>query len=528
MADHKINNYAPELTKEEQHYEDAVRHYGSYGNYKQKLELLREEYQLLEDYTTIGAATEEEAFEKLRAVPIFFDAFSLRELPLHLLGAPLGSKEGSGISEKTDLRVKRLPPEAGEKPLKTTWHDYSSLGWPSSAGYTRRWVTPEEHAEITRRLNSSSLTLPGSEVMLRVQTLAEMLREDTPTPPWLVDGLLRKGGAAMVYGPAGVGKTWLVHTLMLLAAVGEELEVKGPGGPILKAGDHKGAKVVIIDGEMTKADITQRDKVLVKSLGVSEEITAGISVVLKTYQDYRSGFPDLVDEAWVTHLIRICRDDKVDLLVLDNLSTLTSAEDENAMNVWHEFNRLVVGLKEAGVACLVVHHSGKGEKASYRGSSNLITTMETVIKLERLSGPHEKHGAAFTVSLDKDRARGRPPIKDASLVLKDDRWEVVIDENQKLVELCKLVRSYEYSSQAELAVAMGVNQRTIGRWKEAAERTPGMLKADKRENEWKQCLAEAKQRRRDRAMELAGVGFEGINEGDGPGDESGGAVLLDI
>ena len=528
MADHKINNYAPELTKEEQHYEDAVRHYGSYGNYKQKLELLREEYQLLEDYTTIGAATEEEAFEKLRAVPIFFDAFSLRELPLHLLGAPLGSKEGSGISEKTDLRVKRLPPEAGEKPLKTTWHDYSSLGWPSSAGYTRRWVTPEEHAEITRRLNSSSLTLPGSEVMLRVQTLAEMLRKIPPRPHgWLTVS------SGRVVRRWSMGRLELAKHGWCIPSCcsplwGKDFEVKGPGGPILKAGDHKGAKVVIIDGEMTKADITQRDKVLVKSLGVSEEITAGISVVLKTYQDYRSGFPDLVDEAWVTHLIRICRDDKVDLLVLSNLSTLTSAEDENAMNVWHEFNRLVVGLKEAGVACLVVHHSGKGEKASYRGSSNLITTMETVIKLERLSGPHEKHGAAFTVSLDKDRARGRPPIKDASLVLKDDRWEVVIDENQKLVELCKLVRSYEYSSQAELAVAMGVNQRTIGRWKEAAERTPGMLKADKRENEWKQCLAEAKQRRRDRAMELAGVGFEGINEGDGPGDESGGAVLLDI
>ena len=95
--------------------------------------------------------------------------------------------------------------------------------------------------------------------------------------------------------------------------------------------------------------------------------------------------------------------------MFDNLSTLSpSLEDENSAVAWNPLNDLIVALKHEGIASLIVHHTGKSGKEghrSYRGSSNLATTLETILSLEKVDG--EKFaGARFKIRVEKARNSG--------------------------------------------------------------------------------------------------------------------------
>ena len=496
MTDHKINNYLPELSEKGKTYYARNYQYGSLDNFDDKQELLREEQSLWEEYSTSPHKCEDDFYEEHESLPYCFDPLRLHLMSLHMLGEPDGSRAAKLIEDGRHALTKRLGHEGS---TTFTWRNYEDAGWPTSAGTHMRYTTTEEHAEIMRRLGRASLTMPGSEVMLRCQTLAEIIRKNIPTPPWLVEGLIRKGGAAMVYGPSGVGKSWFSHTLMLLTAAGEGREVRaageGPGAAILKAGNHKRAKVCLLDGEMTEADIGYRGKLLSDALGIELEVNEGIDTYLKTSQEHRALFPDIANHEWVRHIIGFCRKEKYDLLMLDNLATLTdSLLDENSAAELSPFNNLVVGLKEAGVAVLIVHHSNKAG-SGYRGSTNIVTTLETVIKLERTTVPQAKGGAAFQVSLEKDRASGKPQVDGQTMLLSDGRWAVAVDDNAKILQLVELVRSKAYISQVEISEAMGVAQGTVSKWILWAERD-GLLAKDKHgKREYAQCMAEAKKRR---------------------------------
>jgi hypothetical protein len=549
-----------EVSKERQAHEEKADCYGSYGNYLKKCDLWEGDKQVRSDYETKRASvdTEEELIETLGGMPYWMDTVQLAGLELALIGAPESSNEYGWLSDGTDLRVNRVRPSQWEEPRNAFSYDYSREGWPRSAGKPWRFVTPEEHREIIRRLRAGSLTRPGSEVQLRGQTLAEMVADNESTPEWLIDGLLRRGGAAMVVGPSGVGKTWLTHTLMLLAAAGNGVGVKNEmtERPVLKAGEHKGVRVGLLDGEMTKGDITQRAIDLCGALGLrlegglkftqdydlgrlkaalvesgepdAEEIAealggrqdtggagdspqmavtpgeereeAGASIDLskvvvyaKTQQDAEAEFPDVASPEWKQQIIQWVKRDGIELLVLDNLTTLTpSLEDENSAAQWSPMNSLVVSLKKEGIACLFVHHSNK-TGVSYRGSTAIEATLETLIHLDRLQGPQARGGAAFSVSVRKDRANGKPEIDGKTMLLRGGKWCVEIDDFAVASRVVEMVKSLRYCSQRELANELGINAMACSRLLVTA-RTLKLIS----EEETRKCLADAKSLRKER------------------------------
>jgi RecA/RadA recombinase len=516
----QIENISPDRAKREK----ATAEYGSFENMQAKGQLRQYEQKFFDDYHREfkAAESEDDMVEALgHRVPFWMSPFVLRGLDLALMGAPEGSDEWKQVKAPASTRMARKNPE-----MVAFYADYTAMGWPKTAGTPIRWVTPEEHREITARLKDGSLTLPGAEVATTGKTLAKMVEEGPGTPEWLIEGILRRGGAAMVYGPPGVGKTFLVHTLMLLVAAGRGAGVVNTltGGWVLKAGDHNGAKVCLLDGEMIEADIVDRAKGLCEGLGlrmtgsvrsmppmdlgrlrlalaaagespddIEETICAmgvpqepesvgfdvkddgptidlsNIEVYAKAAQDHRAIFPDIVDQAWIHKIVSVCMAGKIDVLILDNLSTLTTTlEDENSAANWHPLNALVVALKNAGTATILVHHSNKAG-TGYRGSSNLSTTLETVVKLEKLEGPRAKEGAGFKVTLEKNRAHGRPYVDGKSLVLRDSRWTIEEDPLGQAAKLVDMVNSMEYATQQELADDLGVNQATVSRAFIAAE-----------------------------------------------------------
>ncbi len=333
--------------------------------------------------------------------------------------------------------------------------DYAEYGWPKSAGPSARYVTWEEDREIRRRMEEVGLTLPGSQVVNTSKTLRQVFESDAPVPVWTIEGLLRDGGAAMIYGPAGVGKTMFTHALVMMMAHG-----CGCGMEFLKAGEHEGKKVLLVDGEMIETDIRDRMKVMVEGLGVGVEALENVTLYAKTVQDHRADFVDLAKAEWRTQILDEVRARGYEVVVLDNLSTLQpSLKDENDATSWVPLNELIVGLKGAGVATVIVHHSGKS--GDFRGSSAIVTALETVVKLKQVE-PVVGY-ARFRVEITKSRAQGVLGIHGKTLALQEGKWAIEVDENQEAKELVERVMTLKYTTQAELADAVGRGQGTVSK-----------------------------------------------------------------
>lgn len=370
----------------------------------------------------------------------------LRQKPLSELGTPYAKRE--------------------DYVLVTREYDYREHRWPRSAGPAVRHVTPEEHHEILWRFtNTMGLTLPDSEVPNVGFTLAEILATPFKQPGWIIEGLLREGGAAMVFGPSGVGKTWFVSSLALLAAHGKGIAAC----EVLRAGPGGGVKTLVVDGEMLQVDQKQRSLMLMEGMeGYEKEALGRINYYHKTRQDHRGSFLDLGEPAWLPELVRTVEAGEYKLVILDNLSTLSpSLEDENSAAAWAPLNETVVALKHLGVAVLLVHHTGKGatKGASYRGSSNLTTTLETSISLERVGEDMEDQGgnARFKVVLEKFRNHGMPEIHQKVLKLDTFGWVVEVDEFALTETLVRRAKSLRYVTQEELGKTMGLQQYQVSR-----------------------------------------------------------------
>ena len=153
------------------------------------------------------------------------------------------------------------------------------------------------------------------------------------------------------------------------------------------------------------------------------------------------------------------------MVVLDNLSTLCpTLDDENSASAWAPFNDFVVALKREGIAVIVVHHASKS--GGYRGSSNLVTTLETVVSLKAPEGPQEgveSTGACFTVHIEKARNNAPIRLKNKTLKLGEFGWSVTIDEHSTALKVVEMIKSLNYVSQAEIARALDVVPSTVSR-----------------------------------------------------------------
>lgn len=432
--------------------------------------------------------------DRVLMLPDWMDPVFLRfHAKLEELGVAHDNPDFEAIRLGLTTKTKRIDPK------NNAWvEDYTDLGWPKSAGSPVRYVTPEEDREIRCRFRSMGLTRPGSEVAVVGKSLAQIVREETTKPEWIIEGLLRRGGAMMVHGPSGVGKSWFTHTLMLMAAHGQGVGIKSAEVDrwILRAGPHEGANVCLIDGEMVLADIAERTRVITRALGIGQErslegevsTAAGglpcalpsdlpsalenIEVVAKADQDHRAEFVDLADRAWLHQIVENAKERAFDVVVFDNLSTLCpSLEDENAAHAWNPLNDTVVALKREGIAVVLVHHSGKsasGKGGDYRGSSNLVTTLETQVALQKVESA-TAGDARFTVEIRKSRNHGAAVIDGKTLRLQEGRWVVDVDEYGMAAEVVRMVKSLRYTTQAEIADQLGCDQSTVSKVFRTAE-----------------------------------------------------------
>jgi KaiC/GvpD/RAD55 family RecA-like ATPase len=288
---------------------------------------------------------------------------------------------------------------------------------------------------------------------LRSVNLGALLDKDLPERQWLLSPWLREQESVLIWAAAGVGKTMLTLSLALAVA---------GGGTILGWKAPRPAKVLIIDGEMPLDDLKARLGSLsgaIEGLDL-DAARENLTIIARHDQDPDTPFPDFGREEEQDRVLALIRSHRPDLLVLDNLSTLATMDDENGAAETQRMVRLLTRLKQARIATLVVHHSGKTGR-SFRGSSMLATTFEAILGLTRDPGADalDTSGTTrFNVEWSKFRGRRDASIGDRLVHLKDTngvlRWTSETPQDEALNALAALVRTGRFTTQQEVGQAL--------------------------------------------------------------------------
>ncbi len=392
---------------------------------------------------------------------------ALMHTRLEKLGVAVGDPSGEDLVIEAGLswKTRRTNPVNC-----ATKRDFSEMGWPLTANPVR-WVTYEEEQEIEKRFANAGLTLPGSPAPLTTKSLADIMRHPPAPDVWLIKDILRRGAPMMIYGPTGVGKSWLTHTITLMLAQGGHFSI---ADGLLECGSPP-VRVLVIDGEMVIRDFYSRTLQLsdyYDSAYPNRESSpwSRVQVAARSDQDPETVFVDLANPLWKIIIVNEVIKGGYGLVVLDNLSTLApTLEDENDAVAWNPLNSLLVALKKINVASLVVHHTGKAKdfkkvRASWRGSSNLGTPLETIIGLGVVNG-EKFHGTRFKVYVDKARNENEIALDGRIIQLEAGSgiWESEIDALGDCEKILEMILSHRYPLKQDLAAELGYTPPELSR-----------------------------------------------------------------
>jgi AAA domain-containing protein/IclR-like helix-turn-helix domain-containing protein len=263
---------------------------------------------------------------------------------------------------------------------------------------------------------------------LQAVNLADFVAEPLPQRQHVMAPILPERGLAMLFAARGVGKTQIAVNMAWAVACGQ---------PFLRWYAPKPRAVLYIDGEMPQELLQDRAKAMISPSACGpphpdffrllsmdrQELGTSLNLALHDHQ------------AAVEALL-----DNVDLLILDNISTLVNSGRENDAESWNEMQDWLLNLRRLGKTVLLIHHSGRGGNA--RGTSKREDVLDIIIHLKHPEDYEPEDGARFEVHLTKARGvHGDDALPfEARLDVIDnrDRWtthtlrDKVLDQIQEL------------------------------------------------------------------------------------------------
>lgn len=266
----------------------------------------------------------------------------------------------------------------------------------------------------------------------------DLLKMEIPPREWLIDRIISTSSLAMIYAERGLGKTWFVISMAISIAKGEsflDYEITRPW------------RVLYVDGEMSLVDIQSRIRALDPT--VSERF-----LILPSEQLFREAKPlnlnDADDQkAIIEGLAALTQAGaRPDLIIFDNLSSLSGGIDENDNSALDGLLRWLVKLKHEGFAILLVHHAGKS--GAQRGASRREDLLDTSIALKAPGEDDEPHdGASFTLIFPKTRGpKPKPAILEMRLTEIEGLLTWAYNEPRKIDRTTQILR-YIWESRPE-------------------------------------------------------------------------------
>lgn len=307
---------------------------------------------------------------------------------------------------------------------------------------------------------------------LKMPTLDELLNATFKERRHLLFPWLREQESCMVYADTGAGKSLFALSAALAVAGGGEFL----GWNSEAKDDGNGWRVLYIDGEMHITDVQERAAMLIDAVPEIDKVMAGrnLRFLARQHQEPGTDFPLITEPDGVRFVLDRIRSGHLDLVILDNFSTLGEVEDENAASSFNAIQQFLLQLKTAGVATMLIHHAGKN--GDFRGSSKLAATFETIIKLERNREEATQGEAQFRVCWDKVRAGGpnktvrevmaKLKTRDADTFGGEDQtiWEYEAADLDRLDDIRERLRAGEFKYLKEIADLYGVSRTMITKY----------------------------------------------------------------
>ena len=228
----------------------------------------------------------------------------------------------------------------------------------------------------------------------------------------LLSPILPERSLAMLYAPRGVGKSWLGLSMGLAVAAGE---------PLLRWSAPRQRNVLYVDGEMPLVSLQERLKEI--SAGFGRDIPNDGFQILAA--DNVEGGINLSTEEGQQAIGPLLED--IDLLILDNLSTLLTSRSETASDAWVPMQNWLLKLRRQGKSVLLIHHAGTNGRQ--RGTSRREDALDTVIALRRPEDYSPEQGARFEIHFEKLRNR----VDSAGAMPFEARLETLVVNGQRRI-----------------------------------------------------------------------------------------------
>jgi hypothetical protein len=196
----------------------------------------------------------------------------------------------------------------------------------------------------------------------------EAWNAQTDEVQWLVDGFLEAGTVNSLFAKAGTGKS------LLALDISRDLA-------------RRGITVVYIDDENRVADLVER----LRDMGCKPDELDRLLVYSF------AGLPALDTAAGGMHLEAIAVTRSARLVILDTTSRMVAGRENDADTFLQLYRCSLVGLKRIGITVLRLDHPGKDMAKGQRGSSAKEGDVDTIWRLEPVTGP--------TYRLEREKSR---------------------------------------------------------------------------------------------------------------------------
>jgi len=282
-----------------------------------------------------------------------------------------------------------------------------------------------------------------------------------PTQQVLLSNLWRTEENVMIYSKTGVGKSWLSLSIATCITGQGKMTVCDWENEIKR-------KVLLVDGEMSVRDYQNRLPVLIEATKADpEKVRENLDFVPRQRQEQYEYFTNLANENNQSELINYAKSRGIDTLILDNLSTLTEFDNENNSESMKLFQKFLLRARSEGLQTLVVHHMRKGKEddESYRGSSVLGVSLDTILRLESPDYGSPDGTVTFNI-IDEKKRHSATHSWSVQLNLNTNEWQLYDEYHQDLRHdmMLDIVESKKFRTQSDISKVLCLGDTAISKY----------------------------------------------------------------
>ncbi len=214
----------------------------------------------------------------------------------------------------------------------------------------------------------------------------QLLTMEIPEREHILEPIIQTQSTTMLFSKRGVGKTYVSLGIACAVAAGTSfLNWKAP----------QPRKVLYVDGEMPAITMQKRFAAVIAAFNYTYDPEFFRLITPDLQSQPIPSLSGTVGQSLIEEHLN-----GVELLIVDNLSTLTTGH-ENEADSWIPIQQWVLSLRRRGISVLLDHHAGRnGEQ---RGTSKREDVLDTMITLRHPQDYSPDQGARFEVHFTKSR-----------------------------------------------------------------------------------------------------------------------------